>query len=417
MSAGTATLKGLYYDGRQPRGSPATLIVAGRLAALIGTQVAQRYATQQLRVSPRVGRADRFIALSDGGQFHCADDAALDRLPQESPAEGVVAWLEARAAVALAGVAVIVTLLLAGYFYGLPAAAERVVAHIPIETERALGEEALTWLDKNAWFKPSQIGDEMQFFIRKDFDELRRGLPMAPHYRLEFRDSFIGPNALALPGGAIVITDAMVNEAGSLEEIVAVLAHEIGHVERRHTLRHLLQDSAVAVVVATITADAASLSVAVAGLPVLLAQAKYSRAFETEADDFAFELLNRHGRSPEAFATLMERLARDNGGAERSYAFLSTHPMTNERAQRARAAARQSPRTRDENLDAAARTDEGRGEPADQAHDDGPEQRRPETGDGEVIEGPRDQPEHGRVNHQQEQPERKDGRGQRQDNK
>jgi len=342
MSVGAATLPGRYYDGRQPLGSPATLIVSGQDSALIGTQVSQRHATRQLRVSPRVGRAGRFIALSDGGQFHCADDAFLDRLPQEHPSEGVVAWLEARAAVALAGVAIIVTLLLAGYFYGLPAAAERVVAHIPLETERALGDEALTWLDKNEWFKPSQIGEEMQFFIRKDFEELYRGLPMAAHYRLEFRDSFLGPNALALPGGAVVITDAMVNEAGSLEEIAAVLAHEIGHVERRHTLRTLLQGSAVAVVVATITADAASLSVAVAGLPALLAQAKYSREFETEADEFAFQLLKQHGRSPEAFATLMERLAGE-GDVERSYAFLSTHPMTAERVQRARAAANNMP--------------------------------------------------------------------------
>jgi predicted Zn-dependent protease len=85
----------------------------------------------------------------------------------------------------------------------------------------------------------------------------------------------------------------------------------------------------------------ASLSVAVAGLPALLAQAKYSREFETEADEFAFQLLKQHGRSPEAFATLMERLAGEDDGAERSYAFLSTHPMTAERVQRARAAARQ----------------------------------------------------------------------------
>lgn len=400
MSTGAATLKGLYYDGRRPLGSPATLIVAGRVAALIGTQLAQRYPTQQLRVSPRIGRAERFIALPGGGQFHCADSAALDQLPQESPAEGVVAWLEARAALALAGVVVIVALFAAGYFYGLPAAAERVVAHIPIETERALGDEALAWLDKHEWFKPSQLGDEMKFFVRKEFEELSAGLPMARHYRLEFRASFIGPNAFALPGGAVVITDAMVNEAGSLEEIAAVLAHEIGHVERRHTLRHLLQDSAVAVAITTITADAASLSVAVAGLPTLLAQAKYSRTFETEADDFAFELLNRHGRSPEAFATLMERLAGDDGDAERRYAFLSSHPMTAERAQRARDATPPSARTRDENLDAAARTDEPGREPADQTHDEGAEQRRPESGDAEVVERPRHQAEHGGVDDQ-----------------
>lgn len=340
MSMSAATLQGQYFDGRHPVGSSATLYLVGQEAALIGAHLSENYDARQLRVSPRVGSSDRFIALPDGGQFQCADDPLLDRLPQESQSEGVAAWLEARVAVAVAGVAIVVSLLLAGYFLALPAAAERVVSYIPVETERALGDQVLAWLDNNRWFNPTRIDVEQQSHIRKDFDELRRGLPVESYCRLEFRDSpFIGPNAFALPGGAIVITDAMVKKAESMEEIAAVLAHEIGHVERRHSMRHLLQDSVVAVVAATITADAASLSVAVAGLPALLARAKYSREFETEADDFAFQLLKQRGRSPEAFATLMERLAGKDEEAERDFTFLSTHPVTAERVQRARAAA------------------------------------------------------------------------------
>ena len=95
----------------------------------------------------------------------------------------------------------------------------------------------------------------------------------------------------------------------------------------------------VAVAAAAITADAASLSVAVAGLPTLLAQAKYSRTFESEADDFAFGLLARRGISPNAFADIMERLAAGHGKQEARFTFVSSHPVTQERVQRARAAA------------------------------------------------------------------------------
>jgi len=342
VSAGTTSLQGQYYDGHQPLGSPATLIFSGREAALIGARVAQRFPAPTLQVSPRVGRAPRFVALPGGGQFQCPDDPVLDRLPQEIRSEGPVAWLEQRLAVAIGCVAIIVSLLAFGYLYGLPAAAERVAAEIPVETEAALGEHVLTWLDDNRWFGPTQLEKDLQEGIRKGFAELYAGLPLASRYRLEFRDAeLIGPNAFALPGGTIVLTDQMVKAARSRDEILAVLAHEIGHVELRHTLRHLLQDSAVAVVAAAITADAASLSVAVAGAPALLAQAKYSREFETEADEFAFRLLKRHGLSPEAFATLMERLAKEHEGAERASAFIATHPMTAERVNRARAAAAQ----------------------------------------------------------------------------
>jgi predicted Zn-dependent protease len=339
MTTATVSLSGQYFDGRQPVGSAATLVFTGQQARLIGAQLDHDFHARELRVSPRVGRTERFLALPNGGQFLCPDHPLLDRLPHDSQGEGLVAWLEARVALAIAGIALVAALMLGGYFFGLPAAAEQVARHIPLDTEHALGEQVLTWLDGNKWFAPSQLDEKIQFFLRKDFAELTQNLPLAAHYRLEFRHApLIGANAFALPGGTIVITDAMVNAAKSQDEVAAVLAHEIGHVERRHALRHLLQDSAVAVVVATVTSDAASLSVAVAGLPTLLAQAKYSRDFESEADDFAFALLKQQGRSPEAFATFMERLAGEDGEKGEKLDFLSTHPMTAERVQRARAA-------------------------------------------------------------------------------
>lgn len=337
MSAGTVTLQGTYYDGRRPVGVPATLVFADHEARLIGAMLTLRHPTRTLLVSPRVAGADRFIVLPDGGQFQCADHAVLRRLPQESRSEGLAAWLEARVSVALAGVVAIVALLLFGYFYGLPAAAERIVRHIPIETEQGLGREVLGWLDQNEWLKASTIDEDVQFFIRQEFDALRAGLPHAQHYRLEFRQSFVGANAFAFPGGIIVVTDDMVR-LGTVDEVTAVLAHEIGHVEHRHAMRGLLQDSLIAAAATAITADAASLSVAVAGLPALLAQSKYSRDFETQADDFAFRLLKERGRSPEAFATLMEKLNADSDEAH-DFAFLSSHPITLQRIERARAAA------------------------------------------------------------------------------
>lgn len=106
-------------------------------------------------------------------------------------------------------------------------------------------------------------------------------------------------------------------------------------------MRHLLQNSVVAAVAATLTGDASSLSVAVSGLPVLLAQAKYSRAFETEADEFGFALRRRNDLSPELFADLMERLSEKRDRNGRSWSFLSTHPVTADRIARARRAARE----------------------------------------------------------------------------
>jgi len=335
-------LQGQYFDGVHPIGAQATLLLGGSEAVLIGAQFTQRYVRARLRVSPAIGSADRFVALPDGGQFQCLDNPALDTLPQEARSEGMVAWLEQRTAVAVLAIVLVAGAALGGYFYGLPAAAQRVAEAMPIETEQALGEKALSWLDQAEWFGPSQIMPESLDHIRRGFEQLHEGLPMAAHYRLEFRAApKIGPNAFALPGGTIVITDQMIQLAATADEVLAVLAHELGHVERRHAMRLILQDSAVAVAAGAITADAASLSVAVAGLPTLLAQAKYSRTFESEADEFAFGLLRRKGISPDAFADIMERLAAGQGNREAALSFVSSHPVTQERVQRARAASRE----------------------------------------------------------------------------
>lgn len=337
------TLNGLYYDGRQPLGVDSILTISGTDVTLQSAEVTHQYRLANLNVSPRIAQADRFIDLPDGGQFQCPDSAALDPLPQER-SEGLIAWLETRVLIAVLGIAVVIVVLLSGYFYGLPKAAEYFANRIPIETERLIGKQGLEWLDENKWLVPSAVNEDVQAIIRQDFDTLRQGLVQEEHYRLEFRSApVLGANAFAFPGGTIVITDGLINLAKSREEVAAVLAHEIGHIELRHTLRLIIQDSMVAVVAATIIGDVATLGAA--GVPAILAQAKYSREFEAQSDDFAFVLLKKHGISPENFAKIMLRMAelgQKNKGGE-PLGFLSTHPYTQDRVERAREAARSEP--------------------------------------------------------------------------
>ncbi|MBI3777264.1 MAG: M48 family metallopeptidase [Gammaproteobacteria bacterium] len=339
MTTAQNSLDGIYYDGHRPVGINATLSISDSGVTFSGREDAPYYSLPDLRVSPRIAQADRYIKLPDGGQFQCPDCALLDRFTQES-AEGWIAWLEARVALAVLGIGIVMAALLLGYFYGLPKAAEYIAARIPMETERILGDQGLEWMEENNWLQPTTISDVMQIAYRHDFETLRQGLPQASHYQLEFRNApHFGANAFALPGGIIVVTDALANVATGRDQFAAVLAHEMGHVEHRHTLRLTLQNSAVLLAVATVVGDAATLGVA--AVPAVLAQTQYSREFESEADEFAFALLKQHGMSPEAFASVMLRMseANEKAGPNEPIGFLSTHPLTQERIERARAAA------------------------------------------------------------------------------
>src|SRR5512135_962548 len=109
------TLAGHYFDGVQPVNVPARMDFTEQEAVLTTESLVRCYPILNLLVSPRSGSTARFVTLPDAGQFACPDHPSLDRLPQESPAEGPVAWLEARWIVAIVCVAVIVCTFLAGY--------------------------------------------------------------------------------------------------------------------------------------------------------------------------------------------------------------------------------------------------------------------------------------------------------------
>ena len=153
-------------------------------------------------------------------------------------------------------------------------------------------------------------------------------------YTLQFRSSpAIGPNAFALPGGTVVLLDELEKTAQHDDEIVAVLAHEIGHLTGRHTMRHVLQTSAAGVLVAAVVGDVLSLSSYAAALPAFLLEARYSRAFELEADRVGFTLMDATGVDRAHFVRFLTRMEKDHGSGVPG--FLSTHPRADERRREA----------------------------------------------------------------------------------
>ncbi len=329
------SISGVYFNGQEITAFPAELKIWEKFAELKTSNNTRNYNLNVLNISPKISNSKRFVSLPDGGQFQCSDSEILKRLPQEASSEGVVAWLEQRIWAAITSLIIIITLLVLGYYYGLPVLTKNIVEKIPIETEQVLGRKALTWLD-NEWFSESKLPKEYRYHIKSSFESLHTKLSISKHLKIEFRNSeVIGANAFALPGGTIVITDQLINISTSTNEIMAILAHEIGHIEKRHLMKQIIQSSFATLSIATITGDAATLSASTAGLPVILMQTKYSRESEREADSFAFKLLKHNKISPQAFADILERISKDQN-SNKIMSFISTHPATKERILQAR---------------------------------------------------------------------------------
>jgi predicted Zn-dependent protease len=335
----------VYFDGRTSARAPVRVHHDDGALRITGSGVDFAVALANVSVDARIGDAPRTIRLPDGAQLQTSDHAALAELfPRANPFEAWVQQLERHWGIALASIAIIAGAAWWGAVYGIPLAANAAARSIPQELEARLGDQTLAALDKS-FCSASTLDDARKHSILGLFGKLTAG-DAAP-YRLEFRACpRIGPNAYALPGGAIIVIDELVGLAANDREVAAVLAHEIGHVQHHHAMRLALQGAGVAALISVLAGDAVSITNIAIALPTLLLQTGYSREFETEADDFAFARLKAAGLSPNDFADIMTRLEQyqtKHAGAAaadpkgpRALDYLSTHPDTAQRVERAR---------------------------------------------------------------------------------
>ena len=234
--------------------------------------------------------------------------------------------------------------LLAFYRWGTPWAATQLTRQVPLAWELGLSQRVLADMDAG-WLHPSKLPAQRQAELRARFDalaaqvgpSLRRYRAYAPPLVLQFR-SGLPPNAFALPGGTIVLTDAMVQEAARQnladDALLGVLAHEVGHVVHRHTTRMIVEQGVLNVGLGLALGDVSTLVSTGASLLTGLA---YRRSHETEADCFATELLRAANVATAPMADLLlgiEGKAQEKKVETPAWMdLLSSHPETAKRAQ------------------------------------------------------------------------------------
>jgi Zn-dependent protease with chaperone function len=335
-------IDGVYYDGKSSDRQPVSVTRTGLQLHIAGAGIALSYDLRQVGVTAPVGRMRRSLQLPDGGICELAADAPIESLlpHQEGRFGGWLHCWEGNVPAIVAALLLIALLIWAFVQFGVPNLARQVAFAIPSSMEKTMGEETLAVLD-TAILTPSALAAERQDEIRRLFRRLQQDWPEASGYRLELRLSKpLGANALALPAGIIVVTDGLVELAAHDEEIIGVLAHEIAHVQRRHALRHVLQNSITGLLIASLTGDVTSITSLAAALPTALVDARYSRSFEEEADDQAVTYLSGQGIAVSRYADMLGRLQAEHErriGKEKGQSFgslFSTHPETHKRIER-----------------------------------------------------------------------------------
>ena len=330
-------LQAVYFDGKLSRKHPVSVVIAGGTLKVIGRDVSEAFDAKGVRRSLRVANTPRWLYLPGGGTCVTADNDAVDRMTRDRLYERTLHLWESRPAYAAIAIALVAATIWWLIDRAVPRAADYAATHIPVATESALGQQTLNGLEQH-YLQPSKLPQTRQAALRAKFDAMVRATHDATPYRLEFRASpIVGPNALALPSGIIVMTDELVKYSNNDHEVLGVLAHELGHVQHRHTMRRLLQGSATALIIAGITGDVASATSLAAAAPALLLHTKYSRDNEREADRYAIDMMRKAGYNPGHLTAVLGRMSAKGSKRGGLPPFLSSHPPTEEREALARA--------------------------------------------------------------------------------
>lgn len=330
---------GFYYDGKTSTCTEVKIrFYENGTLEIAGVNFNLSSSLKTARISPRIGNTCRNIYLADGGKLESFANDELDVVAHyfdQNSYQAFVHKLEKNLHYALGALVITAAIVWAGIEYGVPLVAKSAAYTMPYSVEKNMGQQGLESLDK-LFFQPSKLDAGLKRQLRLRFQNAVADLPHSRHYQLEFRSSKpLGANAFALPGGIIIITDDLIKLADNHNQIIAVLGHEIGHVESRHALRSVFQDSFTALLMAGLLGDISSISSMAVALPTILVESRYSQKFELEADDYAVTFLKNQHIAPAEFAKILSHLQKSIPESDDDkFSYLSSHPVMEERIKR-----------------------------------------------------------------------------------
>ena len=217
---------------------------------------------------------------------------------------------------------------------------------IPIKYDQYLGKKIGEQFEQYFEFCNS---DKMDSFIHKAKIALSDAEDIYD-YKIRVIDVPI-VNAIALPGGYIYLFSGLINKCESPEEVLAIIAHEMGHIQKRHSIQQLIRNiglTYLTTLIIGITIEGVEIFEkieVISEIVSILILLKYSRNFEEEADQIAAKKLNQKQISVQGMINFFSRLNKykdmsnetDNTLKDKNNSifdfpdYLSTHPSNQKR--------------------------------------------------------------------------------------
>ncbi|MDH5764048.1 MAG: M48 family metallopeptidase [Nitrospinota bacterium] len=197
-------------------------------------------------------------------------------------------------------------LIFALWVYGIPAITNTVADHVPTEWEEKLGRDYYQALFEKSIKEPDPE-------VRKALEVItKRLLKTVPDQPYQFR-IYVHPskmvNALALPGGTIVVFQGLINITETPEELAGVLAHEFQHVLKRHSTRGIIRSEAINLLATIVSGDSMMNVIVQAG--GMLEFLRFSRELESQADSEGMKMMLAARIDPQGMVRMFQAFEKE----------------------------------------------------------------------------------------------------------
>ncbi|WP_018342894.1 M48 family metallopeptidase [Cytophaga aurantiaca] len=227
-------------------------------------------------------------------------------------------------------IATVAAFVVCSYLYFIPFLAVQVVQNMPASYDEELGEYVFEQMAEKL---------EIDSFETVLVNEYAEKINFNTEYPIQIhvvKDATV--NAFALPGGHIVVFEGILSKMQHKEELAALLAHEVSHVNHRHSIKAIAKSLSSYLFLSIITSDVNGITSVIVSNADMFNSLTYSRSLEEEADTEGLKVLYDNKIDQRGFIYLFETLQKESDDGIGAIELISTHPLTEDRIAKAKEA-------------------------------------------------------------------------------
>ena len=329
-------IQGQVFAPRSSRSQPATLIYDG-LEFIIKDDF--EIIAEDLELETIQGKRD--IYFTDGRMFTAFYDFPPGFAREvRGVAEPNATRFEVIVPKSALSIALVLMLFAGGLIYAILNLGNSVAPLISRDVEAAIGRSSYASM-QGFLFGPTQVTEERQAEIRDRMHDMIAVADLETRPDLYFHSSArLGANAVAFPGGPIVVTDELITILDDDEMIMAVIAHELSHIEDRHSLKQIIDAIGLIGMTIYLFGGDESIIAELSAFGVNFWGYKNTRDFETQADLHGIDILRVNAIDAETYIAALTKIhdsicaqyqQSGEACAEAGTSWLSTHPGLHDR--------------------------------------------------------------------------------------